>query len=527
MPPPLRTTIAACAAAAAVVLGAPAIADEAVRSMSTEIVLGPQGAAVRHVLVVRAEGRDIEHGVFFNVPRALGPIADLRAVRDGRDEGIARDGRELRLGRREVRLEPGTYTYEVSYTAAAPFLRRPDGTQRFSWSPIVDDFDLAWERGDVAVVWSGDEPVRVDGPADANAGLGRFAWSVEPGDGARDLVLTWNPGAWAPELVRTPSVNPTLRYGGPLGALLVFAACHLMWRRVGRDRPAGPLRPTLTPPAGLSAAALGYVARMTYDVRAFAAALASLVSKGALTMQRDGKRTLRLRRGAGGAGLAAGEAALLDALFDGDADAEIGPRSSRLPKAQAAHAKSLRGEHQARFWSENRGAWGAVLVLALAVIAALVAGLIAEARLYEADKIALVAALFSIAAATFAPLIYARHMSAPTDAGRRVMDEIANLKAALSAPAPLPPSDAGPERFVALLPHAVALDVEEAWAARFGADLRETAAGDARVVIDWYEDLRRQTEAATFVAAVLPAITASHGASAATSATVGASAGGW
>ena len=513
----LGAVIAIAAAAAS------ARADEGFRQITTTVALSAEGAQVRHHIVVEAEGRDIEHGIFLDPPHAIGPLSNIVVLRDGVEDGVRWDDGELRIGRGNVKLAPGTYVYDVSYDAAAPFVRLKDGGERFSWTPFAPDSDLAWDKIDVAISWSGADPVRVFGPAESQAGA--YAWSLQRGDDVERVELEWAPGAWPADLVRTPSVNDTLRYGAPLGVLLVLAACHIMWMRLGRDAPAGRITPSLKPPAGLSAAAARYVERMSYDVRAFAAALASLVVKGAVVIAPDGKHAMNLTRATPRDTLSAGETRVLEALMDGGHETRIKAGDARVTKAQVAHARSLRAEHQARLWIENRGVWAGLFALALAVAATAIVSAIVEAQLFDDDKFAVLAGVFSGIAAFTIPLFYFAAMRAPTSAGRKAMDEIEGLKRALSDGAPLSPSEAKPERFVALLPHAVALDVEEAWAARFGADLRDTAAGPARTVIDWYQDALERQQSATFVAAILPAIAASSSTSAATSA--GASAGGW
>ena len=92
-------------------------------------------------------------------------------------------------------------------------------------------------------------------------------------------------------------------------------------------------------------------------------------------------------------------------------------------------------------------------------------------------------------------IAFAVLVEAPTLEGRKLLDEIAGLNLYLSVaerdelagtkgPSAPPPLDA--ERYEALLPYAVALDVEEAWTKKFTTAVGAAAAAEATARMAWY-----------------------------------------
>jgi len=91
--------------------------------------------------------------------------------------------------------------------------------------------------------------------------------------------------------------------------------------------------------------------------------------------------------------------------------------------------------------------------------------------------------------------LFADLVEAPTPEGRKLLDEIEGLKlylsvaerdelASMQGPGSPPALDA--ERYEALLPYAVALDVEEAWTRKFTAAVGAAAAAAATARMVWY-----------------------------------------
>src|SRR4030095_8304720 len=91
--------------------------------------------------------------------------------------------------------------------------------------------------------------------------------------------------------------------------------------------------------------------------------------------------------------------------------------------------------------------------------------------------------------------IFGRLVRAPTEEGRKLMDEVEGLKLYLSVAerdelARMSEQGARPEldekRYEMLLPYAVALEVEDAWTKKFIAAVGVAAAAEATRRIGWY-----------------------------------------
>ncbi len=102
-------------------------ADERILSWHSKIVVEKSGdLVVTETITVRAEGNRIKRGIFRDIPRlregqkGKNPFEVLSVKRDGkkenyRTEKIGQGGIRIRIGRAEVFLDPGSYTYEITY----------------------------------------------------------------------------------------------------------------------------------------------------------------------------------------------------------------------------------------------------------------------------------------------------------------------------------------------------------------------------------------------------------------------------
>ena len=102
-------------------------ADERILSWHSKIVVEKSGdLVVTETITVRAEGNRIKRGIFRDIPRlregqkGKNPFEVLSVKRDGkkenhRTEKIGQGGIRIRIGRADVFLDPGSYTYEIIY----------------------------------------------------------------------------------------------------------------------------------------------------------------------------------------------------------------------------------------------------------------------------------------------------------------------------------------------------------------------------------------------------------------------------
>jgi uncharacterized membrane protein YgcG len=333
---------------------------------------------------------------------------------------------------------------------------------------------------------------------------------------------------------------------GGCGFLLLLGYYVAAWNLVGRDPPRGTIIPLFAPPNGMSAAAARYVHRMGFDDRCFTAAIVDLGVNGHLRLKGSGDNMVIERR-AGGREIGAPERAAHDQLFARRPSLELDQANHEILRAaKAALRDGLAHAYSGMLFNTNNvwsviGAVGAILfALAVAItilltygeqegvpiIIAIVIGMVSMAiaagaiaawlsgsaiRLsiiiavvvvigldavavlilmgtvaHWVDMLAVVPPVLAAGLAAFAFYL----LKAPTRQGRRVMDAIEGFRQYLGVAEEerlqfLHPPEKTPQLFEKFLPHAIALDVENAWAQRFAGVLAAAGAA-AHEASTWY-----------------------------------------
>jgi uncharacterized membrane protein YgcG len=330
------------------------------------------------------------------------------------------------------------------------------------------------------------------------------------------------------------------------GVLILLLYYATAWFAVGRDPPSGTIIPLFGPPAGMSPAAARYVDHMGFDDRCFTAAIIGLGVAGHLRIVESGSDSVLEKRD-GGRAIAPEEQVLMSRLFAGNKSLVL-DQVNHLPlgRAKTALNETLDRNYSGKLFAGNfvwssiglvlfiavvlgtmiaagtsgRAEMIATLVmialmslpfamlgagmmftglqrsrggrgllyggLALFVIAVAVALFImwynvpGEANLFMAVMLCIASAIAGIAF----PML-----KAPSKSGRKVMDDIEGFRQYLGVAEEdrlnaLNPPEKTPELFERFLPYAVALDVQNAWAARFAGVL--AAAGATAAATSWY-----------------------------------------
>jgi uncharacterized membrane protein YgcG len=322
----------------------------------------------------------------------------------------------------------------------------------------------------------------------------------------------------------------------------------IAWHRAGRDPRAGTVVPIFSPPGELTPAGMRYVSKMGSDDRVFAAALVDMGVRGHIRLVEEeggwfSRDKTRLERVASSNPLPPEEAAALAELATtGESIMMEQKNHAKFSSAKKNLEEVLKKQYEGKLFNKNWGWAVAGLVLLLLAIWLVSAAVVAASGLDVTRVLvplgaAVTAALLflwvqtatavgkclvslvgfafaALAIGTGAPILFQALQSgwwlplvmpllalplvisaffwidAPTREGRQVLDRVAGFKQYLSITERErldrmhPPEDT-PELFERYLPYAIALGVENRWAARFAGVLAAAAAAGQQG-FGWY-----------------------------------------
>lgn len=385
-------------------------AGERIHSFHSDIhVRADGGMQVIETIRVAAEGVNIKRGIFRDFPTdyrdRLGHRyrVDFRVIsveRDGVNEPWFTEQRgngvRVYIGRKDVRLPHGDYTYTLTYQTNRQLGFFEDHDELY-WNVTGNGWVFAIDEASATVTLPGDIPandIRVegytgyfgDGGQDFHAevtpdGRARFITTrvLQPEQGLT-VVVSWPKGfVTAPEL--TDQAANLLRDNrslliGLLGLFFLVTYYFLVWQRVGRDPDAGVIIPHYTPPKGYTPAAMRFIDHMGYDHKTFATGLVNLAVKGFIEItDDDGDYIIRKKvNPPDQVKKAAGERALMKKLFKVQEKLELEQKNhSTISAAIDAHKASLKRNYERKYFATN-SLWvipGVIASIAMLLFAAL------------------------------------------------------------------------------------------------------------------------------------------------------------
>ena len=541
--------------------------QERILSFDSHIDIRADGdVVVTETIRVVAAGKKIRRGIYRDFPtryrnRRGGQVTVrfevLEVLRDNRPDGFHTEqqsnGMRVYIGKKDVFLQPGEYTYTLVYRTDRQ-IGFFDEYDELYWNVTGNGWDFVIERAravvqlppgaEVVQVAAYTGPVGADGQdytIDQTAGDLGFATTraLAPREGLT-IAVAWPKGA-----VDQPETAEKIGYllgdnrglvVGLCGLIVLLGYYLLAWLKVGRDPSGGAIFPRYAAPEGVSPAGMRFVQKMGFDKKALAVAVVSMAVKGFLTIAEDSDGDYSLEiTGSHSSSLSPGEAKVARHLFPpGRRSITLKKRShNRVGAAVKALRTSLNGEYEKAYFLRNTRYFipgiaisvltlgGIVLNASLAPVAmfmmvwlsgwsagvyVLLTTVVAAWRSRKAAG-AMAITLFAIpfvggeifgigvlASAIGLPSLvlflgivatnigFYHLLKAPTLAGRRLMDDIEGLKLYMRVAEKerlnlLNPPNRTPEHFEALLPCAMALDVENDWNEQF-ADVLARAAVD-------------------------------------------------
>jgi hypothetical protein len=330
----------------------PAGAAEKILSFHSDIKInGDASLTVTETIRVRAENDQIKRGIYRDFPtryrekygltRRVG-FRVLQVLRDGQPEAFHLEGSALGqrvyMGRKEVILNPGDYTYTLVYETDRQLGFFSEFDELY-WNVTGNDWNFPIEKASATVHLPEGAGGKVLSTAAYTGPKGTrgqdFEKEIDPYRSQVHFVTT-EPLArhegltvavsWPKGLVSAPAGQEGWRalvsdnrcfLFGLFGILIILAYYLFVWHRVGRDPEKGVVVVRYNPPEGLSPAAMRYIWNQGYDDKAFTAAVINLAVKGRLNIiERDDKYAVRRKKGQPGQPISPDEEKIFQSLFN-------------------------------------------------------------------------------------------------------------------------------------------------------------------------------------------------------------------
>lgn len=563
---------------------------ERILAFNSQVIVHDDGTlSVIETIQVRAEGKDIQRGIYRDFPtvyrtkggrRVVTGFKIVKVLKDGRGEPYHTDslynGTRVYIGRKDVYLKPGIYTYTLSY--------QTDRQVGF----FEDHDEIYWNAtGDGWMFPIDQAAALIELPRDAGRQiLALKAYTGKKGSTRGDYTVTKNQAgeptfvctvplafgegltvfaAWPKGYVAPPTDGQKMMfffrdYGGAILGIIGFVFVGffycLVWLRFGKDPAKGTLVPRFRPPKDISPAAARYLVRMSYDPQAFTAAVVNMAVKGYLKIRDTSKAFTLERIKKDESLLSPDEAKIAKKFFPKDKnEVEIKPKNNRkISSTVKAFEKSLKADYEIKYFLTNSryftagailsAAWialsgivefrsgavtvfvflsGAIGALGWVVLRCLRYGFRYGKAAWRSQRGREINTVYAVLLLTSAALLgwlefgafwilsqtatgalmatctgiaalnifFYEWLKAPTRAGRKILDEIDGFKMYLSAAEKdrlraLNPPEKTPELFEKYLPYAIALDVEDAWAAQFTEVLEHASVEPGSYSPRWY-----------------------------------------
>jgi uncharacterized membrane protein YgcG len=353
----IRSFLMALGVVALLVLPDPAAAtngaSERIRDFRSYIVVHPDSTmTVTETITVNCARREIKRGIIREFPttyrdrfgNTITVGFEVREVlRNGRPEPYhlkaATNGQKIYIGQKNVYLQPGVYTYSITYHTDRQLGYFQDFDELY-WNVTGTGWTFPIDHAEAVVVLPDGAEVTQSAAYTGPSGAKGQDYRVSR-DRAGNILFTTTRGlrpregltiavAWPKGFVRAPSgtekMAPFLKDNlsallGLLWLLIVVGYYLVVWNQVGRDPEKGTIIPLFKPPQGFSPAGTRFLMRQGFDNKAFTAAVVDMAVKGYLTIEENnGDYTLRKRNHLE-AHLSSGERKLARSLFSGFEDA--------------------------------------------------------------------------------------------------------------------------------------------------------------------------------------------------------------
>ncbi|MGB5750273.1 MAG: DUF2207 domain-containing protein [Desulfobacterales bacterium] len=322
----------------------------------------------------------------------------VKVLRDGRQEAYhiedSPNGKKVYIGRKNVQLKPGTYTYTITYRTDRQLGYFEDFDELY-WNVTGNGWSFAIDRASAVVnLPPGAEMIKTAGYTGPFGSKGQDFISdfdeegnvtfsttrmLKPREGLTIAV------AWPKGFVAEPGTQEKLAYLlkdnrsaaiGAIGLMTLLIYYGISWFRVGKDPAKGAIIPLFSPPKNISPALARLIMRLGWrDDKLFAVAVVNMAVKGFLTISEneDGEYSL-IKTGSGNKSLSGGEARSARILFSSGNSIKLKQTNHEdIRKAKKKLQKRLMLEAH-RYLTLNSGYFIAGAIITIITLVAVILG---------------------------------------------------------------------------------------------------------------------------------------------------------
>jgi uncharacterized membrane protein YgcG len=315
-------------------------AQERITNFISDVTVQTNGDLdVTETITIQAEGNQFRRGIFRDFPTSYRRRSDgtrvvvgfdvIAVTRNGQNEPYRTEsyanGVRTRIGNADVLIPRGAHTYTIRYrtTRQVGFFDKFDelywNATGNGWNFWIDSAEARITLPQGAQIGQNALYTGAQGEAGKDARVveqsaNRIVWRTTrrlPPNNGLTVAVAWQKGLIAPPS-GAQQASYFLQDNLPiLAALIAFVGVGLFyfstWSRVGRDPVPGTVIPLFGPPNEMSPAAVRYVDQMSFDNRAFTAAIVDLGVKGHIRIdetptfsqitKRQGGQPLKLAEG--------------------------------------------------------------------------------------------------------------------------------------------------------------------------------------------------------------------------------------
>ena len=292
---------------------ASAVAQERIINFVSDVTVQTNGDLdVTETITIQAEGNQFRRGIFRDFPTRYRRRTDgtnvvvgfdvISVTRNGQTENYTTEnisnGVRTKVGNANIFIPRGQHTYTIRYrtTRQVGFFEKFDelywNATGNGWNFFIDNVEARITLPQGAQIGQNALYTGAFGDSGKDARVveqtqNRIVWRTTrrlPPNHGLTVAVAWQKGIVAPPS-GAQQASYFLQDNLPILAALIgvigIAFYYLStWARVGRDPPAGTIIPLFGPPNDMTPAAVRYVDQLSFDNRAFTAAIVDLGVKG-------------------------------------------------------------------------------------------------------------------------------------------------------------------------------------------------------------------------------------------------------